>query len=741
MKYCPICERNYDDGAIVCDVDGSTLHEASHGSSNLLGKTIRGRYTVSKRLGEGGMAVVYLAEQVNVGRTVALKVLHGQYSRDPEFVKRFRQEAKLAASLSHTNVVQIYDFDQAEDGTLFIAMEYLDGRSLRTLMQQGPLGIEKVLSLGAQMAEGLGVAHHAGVIHRDIKPENIMVTGADEHIKLMDFGIARLRQEGPGTRLTRTGIIMGTPMYMAPEQIEGVEVSERTDIYALGIVLYEMLSGVAPFKAPTPAAVLMKQLKETPVPLRKLREDVPTGIQRIVAHTLEKRPERRPSSMAELAAALQKEHGKLIPFPLTQTIAMTQAMDPAATQVIEAPTLADRDRGLRKRLSQWAGRLAGRREASHAEPQTAGRASSATSVSNNIDKTSNETIAATMVADASSFTETLRTGMRSQLWIAIGAVCIASIAGIFIFKNHFLGTVTHEKTGIATLPEGVSSAPRKVVSVTIRSEKAVLNVRERARIGFTIKYEDGREADSSDEIQWSSSDPSVLEVVSSSEVEAKSPGKVELMARLGKIDAAPVAVSVIALQALPVSPALQLVSIRIQAAKNEINPSERLFLRAKGKFSDGREDELRDVRWRTNDVSVASVKPTGEILAHKGGRVAVSASYEGVTSAPFVLYVRISPPKPPLIDRNVAPPAPLVGTEDSKRAIVAKPQASQDGALREHIKLARGYRDRGEYVEALTELEKAKRIDPGNKELQETIAATRRACNAERNLGRSDLKC
>ncbi|HET8670267.1 MAG TPA: serine/threonine-protein kinase, partial [Candidatus Saccharimonadales bacterium] len=327
MKYCPICDRSYGEEATVCDVDGATLHEAAGGAENLVGKTIRGRYNVLKKIGEGGMAVVYLAEQVNIGRSVALKVLHGQYARDPEFVKRFRQEAKLAASLSHPHVVQIYDFDQAEDGTLFFAMEYLAGRSLRALMQQGQLGLEKGVSLGVQMAEGFGVAHRAGVIHRDIKPENVMVIADDDRIKLMDFGIARLREAGPGTRLTRTGIVMGTPMYMAPEQIQGGEVTEKTDIYSLGIVLYEMFTGVAPFKAPTPAAVLMKQLKEAPVPLRKLRADVPASVQSIVARALEKEPSRRPATMGEIADALRKEQVKPSPRPSAQTLVTTQELE------------------------------------------------------------------------------------------------------------------------------------------------------------------------------------------------------------------------------------------------------------------------------------------------------------------------------------------------------------------------------------------------------------------------------
>src|SRR4029077_18502477 len=190
---------------------------------------IRGRYQVLSKLGEGGMGTVYLAEQMSVGRKVALKVLQGNYATDDEFIGRFRREARLAASLNHRNIVTVYDFDQSDDGSLFIAMEYLDGKRLsEVIRREGPLEITRAFRLGIQIAEGLEAAHRAGVIHRDIKPDNIMVVGDKdgEEVKLMDFGIARLRDNGTMMKLTRSGMIMGTPAYMAPEQAEGTEVSD-----------------------------------------------------------------------------------------------------------------------------------------------------------------------------------------------------------------------------------------------------------------------------------------------------------------------------------------------------------------------------------------------------------------------------------------------------------------------------------------------------------------------------------
>ncbi len=305
MRYCPLCERKYGDEVTVCAIDGSTLRESGTKQDPFIGKIVRARYRVLKKLGEGGMGSVYLAEQITINRNVALKILHPDFARDPEFVRRFRQEAKLAASLSHHNIVTIFDFDQADDGSLYIVMEYVAGNSLSAIIKSGLLDVGTAVRLGIQIAEGLKAAHTAGVIHRDIKPENIMVLPGDE-IKLMDFGIARLSNVEGVTRLTRSGMIMGTPTYMSPEQIEGGEVGVATDIYAFGVLLYEMLSGQVPFTAPTPGAVLIKHLTETAPPLRKLRNDVPAWLEKVVKQALEKKPSRRQRSMDEVVELLAK---------------------------------------------------------------------------------------------------------------------------------------------------------------------------------------------------------------------------------------------------------------------------------------------------------------------------------------------------------------------------------------------------------------------------------------------------
>ena len=307
MVSCPICEKTYDDHVARCSVDGATLLRGGPPADPFIGLVIRGRYRVLKKLGQGGMGSVYFAEQMAVSRNVALKVVHGDFARDAEFVKRFRLEARLAASLNHRNVVTIYDFDQAEDGSLFIAMEYLNGRTLAEVVRQdGVCAVERALRLSLQIAQGLEAAHSAGVIHRDIKPQNIMVLNGEDQIKLMDFGIARLSDVG-GPGLTRTGVVMGTPAYMSPEQIEGGEITRQTDVYAFGVVLYELLTGRVPFAASTASSVLVQHLREPPRPARSLNARIPEAVDRVVLHVLEKSPDARPRGMtaviAELSAA------------------------------------------------------------------------------------------------------------------------------------------------------------------------------------------------------------------------------------------------------------------------------------------------------------------------------------------------------------------------------------------------------------------------------------------------------
>jgi serine/threonine protein kinase len=267
----------------------------------LIGQLIQGRYRVERVLGQGGMGQVYLAEQVSLKRPIALKVLRGMYDQDEQFIARFQREAEQAARLNHPHIVTIYDFGPLDGGGFFIAMEYVSGPTLGELLKNERVSVPRALQLGIQIAEGLQAAHHAGIIHRDVKPANIVVQEGDQ-IKLMDFGIARVQDSQ--IHLTHTGQPIGTPKYMAPEQWGVGTIGPQTDMYALGIVLYQMLSGQAPFSAPTPVLMRM-HLDEPPPPLRPLLPDIPPPVEQIVLRALEKQPERRQRDMGELIVALQ----------------------------------------------------------------------------------------------------------------------------------------------------------------------------------------------------------------------------------------------------------------------------------------------------------------------------------------------------------------------------------------------------------------------------------------------------
>lgn len=277
----------------------------------LIGQTIKGRFRVIGKLGEGGMGVVYLADQISFHRKVALKLIHGYYTGDEEFIKRFQREARLAAMLNHAHIVTVYDFDQMEDGSLFIAMEYVEGRNLRDIIQKGGMGLREAVRFARQIAEGLDTAHRAGVIHRDIKPENIMVSSANNEAKLMDFGVASMKDAEGISRITRVGTIVGTLTYMAPERIERGQTDEKTDIYSFGVLLYEMLTGDVPFSAPTPAAIFIQQLQEVPRSLRTIRAEIPASLEEVVMQALEKEPQKRQVTIGTIAQTLRKIESSL----------------------------------------------------------------------------------------------------------------------------------------------------------------------------------------------------------------------------------------------------------------------------------------------------------------------------------------------------------------------------------------------------------------------------------------------
>lgn len=262
------------------------------------------RYQLQDPIGRGGMATIYRGRDMRMDRFVAIKVLREVYSTDPKFVTRFQREAKAASALQHPNIVQVYDYGQS-DGNYFIVMELVEGTDLRRyLRSRGVLAMDRAVIIAHDVALGLGAAHRRSIVHRDVKPQNIMV-GRDGSIKLTDFGIASVYKDINDERLTTTGMTLGTVQYYAPEQAQGEIVSPAADVYALGIVMYEMLTGRTPFDGDTPVAVAMQHIQDAPVPPSQLNPNIPPALEEIILRCLEKIPEMRFRDGSTLARALE----------------------------------------------------------------------------------------------------------------------------------------------------------------------------------------------------------------------------------------------------------------------------------------------------------------------------------------------------------------------------------------------------------------------------------------------------
>jgi len=267
--------------------------------ADLFGK----KYELLNKLGEGGFASVYLAKDTTLGRQVAIKVLNSQLpANDPTFLKRFEREAQTVAQLNHSNIIDVYEFGQ-EDGRYFIVMPYLSGPDLSHLLrQQGPLEVEQVLQIAEQVGEALDYAHSRGIIHRDVKPPNVIFNEQGNAI-LTDFGIVKMVDET--TALTQTGGVIGTPFYMAPEQWATGKMDSRTDLYALGVMVYQMLTGQVPFSGETPPRIMYSHLNETPPPPHNLNPALPSAVGKVLLKILAKSPEQRYQTAAEFCADLR----------------------------------------------------------------------------------------------------------------------------------------------------------------------------------------------------------------------------------------------------------------------------------------------------------------------------------------------------------------------------------------------------------------------------------------------------
>lgn len=342
MRTCPQCQRAYADDMDFCPRDATALVDSGAWAE---GVVVRGKYKILAKLGEGGMGAVYKAMHLRFGEVRALKVMSAKVAGDPLFVKRFEHEGVITRKLQHANAVRVDDIDETEDGRPFIVMEFIEGRSLKQVIRsEGPLAAPRVCAIVKQVAAALGAAHAIGMVHRDIKPDNIVLLSQTvgpglapaspttrvpailpEVAKVLDFGIAKLKEaraaETSGESLTGTGVVIGTPEYMSPEQAAGKSgdaLDGRSDLYSLGVVMYEMLSGNLPFKTDTPMGMLVAHMHETPRPIQSVRPDlrIPNAVAAVVMKCLEKKPEQRPASAAALIGELERAED-LAPLPTT----------------------------------------------------------------------------------------------------------------------------------------------------------------------------------------------------------------------------------------------------------------------------------------------------------------------------------------------------------------------------------------------------------------------------------------
>jgi eukaryotic-like serine/threonine-protein kinase len=301
----------------------------------MIGRMLNDRYEILAVIGAGGMSTVYRARDHRLGRDVAIKILHAQFAADHDFVERFRQEAEFAAGLSaHPNIVSI--FDVGEDGDVrYMVMELIDGRNLKDLIRdEAPLTTERAFAIGQAIASALAFAHQRGLIHRDIKPQNILVS-PDGSVHVADFGIAR---SAASSQVTRTGVVLGTAHYLSPEQAQGQPASAASDIYALGIVLFEMLTGNLPFDADNALAVAMKQVHELPPSPNKLNPDISPGAAAVVLRALNKDPGERYRSAAEFGLAMQQQEPPSVEqATAVQPLAAASAVSQETTVVRHVP--------------------------------------------------------------------------------------------------------------------------------------------------------------------------------------------------------------------------------------------------------------------------------------------------------------------------------------------------------------------------------------------------------------------
>src|SRR5215218_1785234 len=360
MLQCPKCLRQFDAGETVCPVDGTPLGAeptvagwGADPADALLGVVLDDKYRLDERLGVGGMGAVYRATHLLIERPVAVKVLSPRLITDDAAKERFRREARAAGRLQHTNAVAVTDFGETSEGVVYLVMELLEGRPLRNVLaREAPLDPARAVSLMLQISAAVEAAHEAGIIHRDLKPGNIFLVQRPDSpyiVKVLDFGIAKIAADEEGNlidTLTGAGVMIGTPRYMSPEQCDGAELTPASDVYSLGVILYEMLTGQTPFSGVSPLALALKHSSEEPRPPRELVATVPPALEAVVLHALEKAADARPSDAGEfrrelfaVAERLGLEHSAGFSAPTIETLRDAGTETPSGRLVIDIERL------------------------------------------------------------------------------------------------------------------------------------------------------------------------------------------------------------------------------------------------------------------------------------------------------------------------------------------------------------------------------------------------------------------
>jgi serine/threonine-protein kinase len=345
-KICPVCGNTYSDANAFCPADGTTLR-AAEVTADLIGSVVADRYLVTDLLGEGGMGKVYLARHVRLPQQAAIKVLRPSMLKDAAAVARFTREAASASRIDHDRVARVYDFGETSDGTVYLAMEYVPGRSLKKLLTDtGALEPRRAAMLVRQIAEGMDAAHRLGIVHRDLKPDNVMIVedgDGSERVKVVDFGIAKaLGAEEGGAGLTQAGYVVGTPEFMSPEQLLGGNVDARSDVYALAIIAYQCLTGGFPFDTTTPERVMTARLTEAPRTLSWAQPAMawPQEVQAVLDAGLSRDVEGRPASAGTFARALSTAIEHWRPAAPGMRPLVTPALGAPAVEAPPAPAAA-----------------------------------------------------------------------------------------------------------------------------------------------------------------------------------------------------------------------------------------------------------------------------------------------------------------------------------------------------------------------------------------------------------------